>query len=172
MLPECHLFNNGTLDKEWQQRSEAERKYLVLTVVRNPWDRFVSGWKYLAATRDLPLLDVLQNPPAPETGHDYRHLTRPQLEILTDANGRFVPDYVLRFENLAADYEKFCQLIGKKNTALPRLNTTPHQPYQEYFDAPTLELFKRRFQKDVEFFGYDFSGSFVNPPGLAGRLLV
>ncbi len=36
----------------------------------------------------------------PLEGHDYRHLTRPQLDILIDKNGRFVPDYVIRFENL------------------------------------------------------------------------
>src|SRR5690349_24904 len=30
-------------------------------VVRNPYDRFVSGWKYLHKTKNQPMHDVLQN---------------------------------------------------------------------------------------------------------------
>jgi hypothetical protein len=170
--PDWHLFNNGTLSDEWGHRQKSAADYIVFTVVRNPWDRFVSGWQYLTATRNRPLLDVLRDLPAEKTGHDYRHLTRPQLDILIDTDGRFVPDFVLRFENLAADYAKLCALIGKTDCSLPHLNETAHRPYAEYFDEPARELFYQQFRKDIEFLGYDFSGTAGSSPGLAARLLA
>ena len=170
--PDWHIFNNGTLSEEWRQRHELAGGYTVFTVVRNPWDRFVSGWKYLAALRDRPLLDVLRNLPPPETGHDYRHLTRPQLDILLDEEGKFAPDYVLRFENLAEDYARFCRVIGKKDTQLPRLNVTTHKRYDDYFDEHALDLFSRHFERDIEFLGYDFSGAVPGPERWPGRIPI
>jgi len=170
--PDWGPFNDGTLGEDWKHREESARDYVVFTVVRNPWDRFVSGWKYLAATRNRSLLDVLQNLPAKQTGHDYRHLTRRQMDILFDAEGRLVPDYVLRFENLAADYARLCSLIGKSDSTLPHLNATAHLPYAQYFDEPSRELFHQRFRKDIDFLGYDFPGTAARPAGLAGKLLA
>lgn len=170
--PDWHLFNNGVLSDEWKHRQESVRGYITFTVVRNPWDRFVSGWKYLAATRNRPLLEVLQDLPPARTGHDYRHLTRPQLDILQEADGRFVPDYVLRFENLAAEFRKLCALIGKSDCTLPHLNSTAHRPCAEYFDERSRALFYRHFRKDVDFLGYDFSGIATTPPALRGTVLV
>jgi len=154
--PEWHLFNDGTLSKEWARRDEVAPGYVVFAVVRNPWDRFVSAWKYLKATRDRPLVEVLRE--LPQTGHDYRHLTRPQMATLVDAGGVFSPDYVLRFEHIEQDYARFCDIVGKQDKALPRLNATRHKGYQEYFDAVSTDLFKRKFAMDVEFLGYDYSG--------------
>ena len=47
------------------------------TVVRNPWDRFVSGWKYLPNYKNLTVNEVLDN--IPMNSFAYRHLIRPQL---------------------------------------------------------------------------------------------
>jgi Sulfotransferase family len=169
---EWHLFNDGTLSEEWTHRQESARDYVVFTVIRNPWDRFISGWKYLAATRNRPLLEVLQDLPAESTGADYRHLTRPQVDILMDAQGALALDYVLRFENLAADFARLCFLIGKTDCTMPHLNATPHGRYGDYFDQRARELFDRHFQKDVSLLGYDFSGVTTETPVLKGKLLA
>ena len=168
--PEWHAFNEGTLSKEWLTKDKVAPGYRIFTVIRNPWDRFNSGWKYLKAYRDRPLADVLRD--LPKSGHDFRHLTRPQLDILTDATSRFVPDYVLRFEHLAEDYARFCELIDKPERTLPRLNSTKHGHYSKYYDATTIEMVRDRFRKDVEFFGYDYLGAEVKQANLAGKLLL
>ena len=74
--PNWHQYNNGVLSLDWNLR---ETSYYVISAVRNPFDRVISSWKYLSSTRNQTLLDVLRAPPL--EGHDYRHLTRPQVDI-------------------------------------------------------------------------------------------
>ena len=58
---EWDAYNDGVLTLNWSWR---DRSYFVFSAVRNPFDRLVSGWKYLKGTRERTLLDVLKNPPA------------------------------------------------------------------------------------------------------------
>lgn len=56
-------FNSGVLGENWDERDPTIRAYLKFTVIRNPWDRFVSGWLYCKSTKHRPILDVLENLP-------------------------------------------------------------------------------------------------------------
>jgi hypothetical protein len=154
---EWNIFNNGTMSENhaWSEKNRLWPNYLVGAVVRNPWDRFVSGWKYCNTTRQKPLLKVLENMPC--KGHDYRHLTRLQIDTLLDESGKMVADFLLRFENLQEDFDVLCEVIGKQKQILPISNTTKHRHYQEYFTTSIArERFERLFQKDIDYFGYSF----------------
>jgi hypothetical protein len=148
--PEQHFMNDGVLGPDYQS---APAGYFRFSAVRNPWDRFVSGWKYLESTRERPLLDVLTN--LPQAGADYRHLTRPQHAILYE-NGRLIVDYLIRFESLQQDFDQVCKAIGKPTRRLPHVNQGTRGPYPEYFDDETRQLFLRHFGKDIELFGYKY----------------
>ncbi len=58
-------FNNGVLDPAWNPDDPIIRDFYKFTVIRNPWDRFVSGWRHLPSTRRRPILDVIENLPRP-----------------------------------------------------------------------------------------------------------
>lgn len=122
-------------------------------MVRNPWDRFVSGWQYLKRFRNLTLDEVLDN--LPYEGHDYRHLTRPQVDILVDEQGELVPNVLLRYESLRYDYFQLCQRIGKP-FYLPHINTTQRGSYRQYFSQSQAARVRNLFEKDIERFGYNF----------------
>ena len=154
--PDFHLFNDGVLSAEWRDRDARVRGYFVISAVRNPFDRLISGWKYLAATANRPLLDVLLDPP--REGHDYRHLTRPQIAILRDpTTGQLIVDDLIRFESLQADFDRVCARIGAPRSILPHVNMSMRErDYRAYFDARTRRLAEIMFAEDLAVFNYQF----------------
>jgi hypothetical protein len=149
--PDYHYMNDGVLSPEYARRPA---EYFVFSVVRNPWDRFVSGWKYCASTRLRTLREVLLDPP--QEGHDYRHLTRPQVDILCDAEGRCVTDFLMRYESLQQDFDTVCDRLAMSRVALPRVNAGDRLDYRSYFDDECRMLFEERFARDVEAFDYRY----------------
>lgn len=149
--PDYHYMNDGVLSPEYARRPAG---YFVFSVVRNPWDRFVSGWKYCASTRSRTLRDVLLDPP--RAGHDYRHLMRSQVDILFDANGRCVTDFLMRYESLQQDFDTVCDRLAKSRVTLPWVNAGSRMDYRSYFDDECRMLFEQRFACDIEAFDYRY----------------
>jgi hypothetical protein len=141
----------GVLSPEYKSAASG---YFRFSVVRNPWDRFISGWKYLPATRDRSLRDVLTN--LPRDGAEYRHLTRPQHAILYDENGRLIVDYIIRFESLQQDFDEVSKMIGKPRRNQPHINQGNRGHYSDYFDEESRRMFLRHFGRDIELFGYKY----------------
>lgn len=154
-----HFLNDGVLSPEYSWHGSVVPNYYKFSIVRNPWDRFVSGWLYCEKTRHLPIKTVLLHM-LYYVGHDYSHITRPQWCILYDASGVLITNYVMRFENLQTDFDHVCDAIGKPRVILGRTNATRERlPYQEYFrDTETKDLFHQHFKRDIETFGYSFDG--------------
>lgn len=172
--PDFHIFNDGTwsdndLFAHWYQHPEWTENYHIFAVCRNPWDRFVSGWRYLKETQDLGLDEVLDEIEAGNFDGNAKvlsHLVRPQLAILQDGEGRFLPSTMLRFENLQGDFSKLCDQLGIPHRRVPIRNAGKRRPYWTYFDDSTRERVARLFQADIEKFGYSFA-----PPDQVTRRL-
>jgi len=160
---------DGTYDKNWDSNRYPD--YLVFAVARNPWSRFISGWKWLARRaydakgnlgpeyyRRTSLKEVLRTLPSelPANSHDRRHLFWTHMDMLTDRDGRFVAHSILRFERLARDYKNLCKMINKTYAPLLHRNKGPTRPYWDYYDDETRELVGEIFREDIEYFGYKF----------------
>jgi hypothetical protein len=152
--PAWHIGNDGVLDDGFWSTVTAGNVF-VFSSVRNPYDRAVSGWKYLASTRGRRFEEVLADPPA--TGHDYRHFTRPQVDILIDpATGNLVTDDIIRLESLSSDFRRMCTTLGIKPRPLHRHNRTWHFNYRHYYSDEARALVEQRFAQDLERFSYTF----------------
>jgi hypothetical protein len=124
--------------------------------VRNPWDWELSHYKY-----------ILKKP---------RHQFHAEVKCLGGfseyvrwrCDGRFrlqssflihegqrVVDFVGRFENLDADFEKVAQRLSI-SSKLKRLNQTRRTIYQQHYDTKTTELVAAAYQADIVEFGYEF----------------
>jgi hypothetical protein len=153
-LPEDlnRMYQDGVLSPEW---GDDVGQYIKVAVIRNPWDRFVSGWRYCRSTKERSLPNTLSDPPS--SGHDYRHVTRQQTATLFTQDGQLAVDFVLRFETLQADFAALCQILSIPRRPLPHKNKgSGDVSYTELFGPRQQELFANRFRDDVRMLGYSF----------------
>ena len=116
---------------------------ILFGTVRNPWDRWVSWWKYGQKSKHITLKELL--------------LSRPEnhyLDFFAGAKDLFV----IRFENLQQDFDIVCDKIGIPRQQLPHINKTKHKHYTEYYDDETREIVAQKYAQDIEYFGYKFGG--------------
>ncbi len=146
-------YSNGVIDNNWSSRPH---DYFVFSVIRNPFDRLISGWKQQKTTRDLPLEAIVEEWPK-EFGL-YNHISRPQVVILKDRKtGQLVTDDLIRYESLQSDFDRVCEKIGKPRIQLPHLNSSVRERgYRDYFTGHTRKLVEAHFAEDFEKFGYEF----------------
>ena len=90
-----------------------------------------------------------------------------QLRYLTDRNGELLVDFVGRFENFAQDLSHVFDRLGLDAAQLeiPHRNISAHGHYSEMYTPETREIVRKRFRKDIEFFGYEFEKTPVREVG-------
>ena len=135
--------------------------YLRFTVVRNPWDRTVSQYAYMARRPDLR--EFLGMPEGADFATYLRLLDlrehvqwTPQSAFVTDDDGTLLVDRVLRLERLAEELPPLLEELGVPfDDVLPRRNVSVRRPdHRSYYDDETHDLVAERYREDVERFGY------------------
>ena len=124
----------------------------MFTVVRNPWDRLLSGHLYFKRTgkfteESVPFDAFLRGDWKPKLAT----MGNPQVNYV----GSKKPEIVMRFENLEKDFEQIQELFDC-DAPLPVTNTTEHKHYTEHYDDITRKLVEDRFKEDIERFNYKF----------------
>ncbi len=128
-------------------------------IVRNPYDKFVSGWKYLPSTRERSLAEVLKNLPSKSANHhDWVHLTLAQSDYLCDSEGKLRINRVIHLEDIENGLNSVLREQGLPEITLPFDNITKNreQKYMKCFDDESLKLFELAYKDDIEHFGYKF----------------
>jgi hypothetical protein len=159
--PWYNYLQDGLLDPHWPEFAPYRDRYTVFTVVRDPWDRFVSAWRYLDSTKHRPIEDVLRNLPSPDGDyderHDYRHLARLQTDLFVDDGGEWVTDRVLRFEHLVEDWTDLFADLGMPAPTLQHWMATERASgYRDFFSREARDLFEAHFARDIDLLGYSF----------------
>lgn len=153
-----------------EEVAQAPASYFRFTAIRNPYDRFVSGWKYCEHTKNRPMIEVLRNMPVysqvPNSAEDpttesfaWWHITMPQYRRVVMADGCTLGvDFAVRYENLKDDFDHVCDIIGRPRVELPVVNKTDHMRYKTYFDGDmeAQKLLAGHFQRDLELFEYSY----------------
>lgn len=135
----------------------------LFTVVRNPWDRFVSWYQYRVNQNpefDLSFRDFMlnllgkgdYNPKTKKNSPGSSLAAKLQSSYFHDG---FVYDLVLRFEHLEDDWD-LVRTTTRLDFGLPRLNSSRHAHYREYFDAELAEYVALLERPIIERFGYGF----------------
>ena len=130
--------------------------YFRFTVVRNPWERAVSEYKYRYA-REMDFRDfILTAFPGTPGSNEERHLM-PQWSFVHDADGRSIVDRIVRFERLADEFSDISRRIFGEPVALPTVNISPdRRDYREFYDADTRAAIAARYDRDLAWLGYEY----------------
>ena len=132
--------------------------YFKFAFVRNPFDRFVSYCAFMTRANGA----FLANPQAvmhhllfvqPPEQHI---LFQPQHTFLVDEQGRLLSDMVGRVEDMQASYDAICARIGIPTATLGQVNSSRRGGYRDYYDVRSRDEVARRYQRDLELFGYEF----------------
>ena len=130
------------------------------TVVRNPWSRAVSSWKWCTLKKGLPQssFDDFLRIPFEAMTPQQRYHTSPQWQHIADENGdiRYL-DHIGRMEAIDDTRRWIANTLNiDAGQELPHLKKTDHEQYTQYYTPPTQQLVAEIFQKDIELFAYRF----------------
>ena len=158
--------NHFSVEEVMSKIGEEEfNKAYVFCVVRNPWDKVVSHYKFRVKTNQTNMGDnhisfkewVKQTYGANKNPfyYDKPRMFAPQSDWIKDNNGIIRVSNIIRFESLSNNFESIAKSIGVKKK-LPHLNATKKDSYTEYYDKETIEIVRNWFKEDIERFNYSF----------------
>jgi len=134
--------------------------YFTFAVVRDPWDKAVSQYAFMARRPDLrELLGMAE-------GDDFRTYLRlirdathvqwePQVSFVCDQGGRVMVDRLVRFERFETEFAAVLQRLGV-DAPVPHIHGTERKPLRDYYDDETRALVADLYRDDVATFGYAF----------------
>lgn len=139
--------------------------YYKFTVVRDPVDRFISGYSYL---KQMALNAALNN----QIVHDCQSMDQfaeraqasqgilsgivhlmPQHQFVCDQKGEILVNSVFRFENLESAWREICARAGIPPDPLAKLNPSRRVAKEEATEG-VLSLVRTEYARDFEIFGY------------------
>ncbi|MFC1796041.1 sulfotransferase family 2 domain-containing protein [Pseudomonadota bacterium] len=131
--------------------------YFSFAFVRNPWDWQVSLYEYMLKTPTHRQHQLIKGFSDFKTYLQWRceYNVTFQRDFICSPDGRVLVDFVGRFERIEENFQKICTELGIC-VPLPRENVSRSAPYQNYYDAESIELVKTTFKADIEHFGYQF----------------
>lgn len=137
------------------ERSTELHKYRFFCIVRNPWDRFVSLFRYLHKLGKFPVPEsFVEFAGMVDDGEEWvskLHSIRPQLDFVGAPR-----QTVARYETLREDFATIASSLGF-SADLPHLNSSGGPAYYRgYYDERCAQIVERKYKSDIDTFGYRF----------------
>lgn len=132
--------------------------YFTFSIVRNPWDRMLSFYRYLGYAERMEFDAFIELFLQKWRQEKHYWFVRPQIDYLTTETGEIGVKYVGRFERLQESFDEICRHLGWESRPLPRSNVsaTETASYRTYYTDRTRRIVARIYQRDLEAFGYRF----------------
>ena len=138
---------------------EQYRDYFKFTVVRSPWTRVFSVYKYslkgdpgkVFKGTVLPRDNSFKSFVDVYLGHG---LLRSQMHWLKDFNGGLPYDFICKFENLNEDFKVACIKMGIEPVELPHKLQSQTADYHEHYNDELIERVGEFYSEEVNRFDY------------------
>lgn len=164
--------------KEFLYEEEEFKKMYKFVIVRNPFDRIVSAWKYLF--RNQSLYDVrflISNPKYWLMKYDFNYFltqlpkfwknkadrnicmhTLPIWPDITDKEGNLLVDEIFKLEEIDQGIASINEKLGTSIKQISKMNVNRSEnAYHKYYNKKSINLVENLFSEDLERLGYDFN---------------
>ena len=169
-----------TLEEYKDQFPEEFNNYYKFTVVRNPWEREYSLWKFMNETYKKKMslnkvLNIFTGRKGRGVRHTFieylkyleqdidhyikdstfawRHLFRDQIEYIT-INDCLELDQIIRFERLESGFDEMCKVLDRYHEKLPTIFYSGEKTHLERYSQEEIDLVAKIRKKDIDFLGY------------------
>ena len=158
---------------DYQQADERKfRTYFKFSFVRNPWDRLVSAYFYLAeggmptykfdrlfSEKVVRRYDTFERFVMEwlDEKNMYKHVHFiPQAHFITDRHGRVGLDFLGRYENISEDFQEVCKRLNL-SVNLEKNNPSKHTHYSSYYtNKELIRKVASLYEMDLSLLGYTF----------------
>jgi len=150
--------------------------YFKFTIVRNPWDRYFSFFKYFHSYRDQYLnksknitwteaeinqgkycVELFKNRTNDKIMKSIINNHISQCDYFLDVNGDLIVDHVASFDCFNNDFHFLCEKIGLKPLSLQHENKSKNFFNKKHFyTEETIELVKKKENHVIEIMKYKF----------------
>ena len=160
-------------------------EYYRFSIVRNPWDRLVSIWRFImiddrvfkdayGLKNNISAFEKMFNDENKKTFKEWvlsydhpcffkgadlkcnrRPITKVQQSDWIIKDGKSIVDKTFRLENLDKLVSEFRKRFGA-DLKIPRMNTTKRGSYHEYYDSELADIVAEWYKDDIRIWGYEF----------------
>ncbi|WP_161470928.1 sulfotransferase family 2 domain-containing protein [Tropicimonas marinistellae] len=146
----AHLYADEYAER-YLSREEFE-SFFKFAIVRNPYDRLLSEYRYRGAK--VPLWLFLLRPLRNDYADRVRHLI-PQTRYIYSRDGELLVDAVIRFEDIADEMPRIFQRTIGEAHALPHVNKSRKSSAKLRLSWLSRLIIRYRYAKDFRCLGYD-----------------
>lgn len=149
-----------------------DQNYYIHTIVRNPWDRYVSFVNFYLSKPDIQYFrfnQVFKNPTREEFHRNYKAETlfkkiknnpvwRTQIEYITNDKGDIVVENIGKFEDIKNEFSNFCSAV-KINEKIDFKHSNKSNPYitaEDIFNQECIDYIAEKEKPIIDMMGYTY----------------
>jgi len=164
--PYYHHTTARDLKAHFQKMGWDWDSYYKFITIRNPWDLIVSFYHFgKPDVNNLSFFDdgkkgIKYNPENLISFDD--HLKKLNLvwftldNFILDENNQSLVDYIIKVEDIDNGIKNVSTRLGLQITDIPKVNTTYHKNYRQYYNEETKNKIAKIFWYDIQVGGYEF----------------
>ena len=139
----------------YQKSSRFYKNAFKFAIIRNPWSRIVSEAKFLKKYGNLKNTETIHESIIELCRK--KHIGNHRFDInqvdYISINGKIEVDEIIKLEELDYNFSRITDIIGLPlQYSLEHLNQSNEPSYKNYYTSETIELVRKKYQKDINEF--------------------